>query len=45
MAAARKPAHGEAARISEEMYESYDLERYLVTKPYESEGLVIQQIS
>ncbi|QIN79087.1 hypothetical protein GBA65_11770 [Rubrobacter marinus] len=42
--AAGKPAHGEAARISEEMYESYDLERYLVRKPRRDAGLGIEQV-
>ena len=32
-AAARKPDHGEAARISEEMCESCDLERYWSASP------------
>ena len=44
VAAARKPAHGEAAGISEEMYESYDLERYSVRKE-QGEDLVVERIS
>ncbi len=35
-------AHGETAMISEERYESYDLECDLVRKPGEGEGLVIE---